>query len=160
MRKLFHAARLAQADDVAVAIEGARETDLSSAREHERAAEHGACGDERHSSCELDEEHDKPYGGKRDSDGDACDHKRYAAAALGRGARIAQVHELLFALSFLNERVLLLTSTDTVRCLRNPAADALSGGASNTLDGRLEIAEIVRLHGVLRSVCNLIGHVI
>ena len=160
MRKLFHAARFAQADSVAVTIEGARETNLSGAREHEHAADHGACGDERHGSRELDEMHDKPYGDKRDSHGDACDHKRYAAAALGRGARIAQFHELLFALALLNERVLLLTSADAVRGLRNPAADALSGGAGNALDGRLEVAEITRLHGVLRSVCNLIGHVI
>ena len=160
MRKLFHAARLAQANDVAVAIEGARETNLSGTREHERTTEHSTCGDERHGSRELDEEHDQPYGDKRDSHGNACDHKRYAAATLGRGARIAQVHELLFALALLNERVLLLTSADTVRCLRNPAADALSGGAGNTLDGRLKVAEIARLHGVLRSICNLIGHVI
>ena len=160
LRELFQAVRLAQADGVAVTIEGAGEADLSSACEHERTAEHSTCGDKRHGSRKLDKEHDKPYGDKRNSHGDARDHKRYAAAALGRGARIAQAHELLFALAFLNERVLLLTSADTVRCLRNPAADALSGGAGNTLDSRLEVAEIARLHGVLRSVCNLVGHVI
>ena len=160
MRELVQAVRLAQADGVAVAIEGASEADLSSAREHERTAEHGTCGDERHGSRKLDEEHDKPYGDKRNSHGDARDHKRYATAALGRGARIAQVHELLFALAFLNERILFLTSADAVRRLRDPAADALSGGAGNALDGRLEVAEIARLHGVLRSVCNLVGHVI
>ena len=125
--------------------------------EHERTTEHGACGDERHGSRKLD---GSTIGDKRDSHGNACDHKRYVAATRGRGARIAKFHELLFALALLNERVLLLTSADAVRGLRNPAADALSGGTGNALDGRLEVAEIARLHGVLRSICNLIGHVI
>ena len=160
LRKLLHAVRIAQTDGFSVAIEGARKVNLASAGEHKRRAAYRTCGDEGHRGTDVEDQHDQPDKDKRNCHSDARHDECYTAAALRRGARIAQVHQFLLALALLDERILFLTSANAVRSLRNPAADAFGGNTGNALDGRLEVAEIARLHGILRSVCNLVGHVV